>query len=223
MTDNGSVTVVDTDQSPPKRGSDLRPGEPEGWVARQLWLLGVRRQFLVNKPRQLRTAMLIGMLVLILLVLVNVVFHALRTNETNTIVASAPSLKQVMQDYDRNEMLLVILASVVVLGGVFVMTIIETHRTAGAAFNIARQLNRIADGNLDVELRLRKGDNLQEIQAPFNAMVAALRDQATDEVTSLERLAGHVDGFGNLEGAPGVASELRRLVEKKRQRLEPQA
>jgi methyl-accepting chemotaxis protein len=111
----------------------------------------------------------------------------------------------------------------VVLGGVFVMTIIETHRTAGAAFNIARQLNRIADGNLDVELRLRKGDNLQEIQAPFNAMVATLRDQTADEVASLEWLAGHVDGFGNLEGASGVASELRRLVEKKRQRLEPQA
>lgn len=221
MSDNGSVTAVEIDQTPPKRRSDLRPGEPEGFVARQLWLLGVRRQFLVNKPRQLRTAMLIAMLVLILLVLVNVIFHALRTNETNTIVASAPSLKAVMQDYDRNEMLLVVLASVVVLAGVFVVTIIETHRTAGAAFNIARQLGRVADGNLDIHLQLRKGDNLRELEAPFNAMITTLRDQATEEASILGRLADTVDGFGNVEGAAGVSSELRKLAEKQHQRLAP--
>ena len=221
MVENGSVTAVEADQSPPKRRSDLRPGEPEGFVARQLRLLGVRRRFLVNKPRQLRTAILIVMLALILLVLVNVIFHALRTTETNTIVASAPSLKEVMQDYDRNEMLLVILASVVVLAGVFVVTIIETHRTAGAAFNIARQLGRIADGNLDVAVRLRKGDNLQEIQEPFNAMVATLRDQAADQADVLTRLADRVDSFGNVEGAADVSAELRQLVDKYRQQIAP--
>ena len=221
MAENGSVTAVKADQSPPERRSDLRPGEPEGWVARQLWLLGVRRRFLVNKPRQLRTAILIVMLALILLIVVNVIFHALRTTETNTIVASAPSLREVMQDYDRNEMLLVILASVVVLAGVFVVTIIETHRTAGAAFNIARQLSRIADGNLDVEVRLRKGDNLQEIQEPFNAMVATLRDQAADEAAALTRLADQVDGFGNVAGAADVSSELRKLGDKHVQRFTP--
>ena len=149
------------------------------------------------------------------------IFHALRTTETNTIVASAPSLREVMQDYDRNEMLLVILASVVVLAGVFVVTIIETHRTAGAAFNIARQLSRIADGNLDVEVRLRKGDNLQEIQEPFNAMVATLRDQAADEAAALARLADQVDGFGNVAGAADVSSELRKLGDKHLQRFTP--
>ena len=219
MANNISSTTVEVDQSPAKRRSDLRPGEPEGFVARQLWLLGVRRRFLVNKPRQLRTAMLIAMLVLILLVLVNVIFHALRTTETNTIVASAPSLKGVMQDYDRNEMLLVILASVVVLAGVFVVTIIETHRTAGAAFNIARQLGRIADGNLDVKVNLRKGDNLQEIQDQFNAMVATLREQTADEAATLARLADQVDGFRNVDGAAEVSSELRKLVDRYRQRL----
>jgi methyl-accepting chemotaxis protein len=221
MVDNGSVTAAEGGQSPPERRSDLRPGEPEGWVARQLWLLGVRRRFLVNRPRQLRTAMLIAMLVLTLLVCVNVIFHALRTTETKTIVASAPSLREVMQDYDRNEMLLVILASVVVLGGVFVVTIIETHRTAGAAFNIARQLSRIADGNLDVEVRLRKGDNLQEIQGPFNAMVATLRDQAANDAAALARLADQVEGFGNVDGAADVSSELRKLGDKHRQRFTP--
>ena len=66
MADNGTATAVETGESPSRRRSDLRPGEPEGFIARQLWLLGVRRQFLVNKPRQLRTAMLIAMLVLML-------------------------------------------------------------------------------------------------------------------------------------------------------------
>jgi methyl-accepting chemotaxis protein len=194
---------------------------PEGWAARQLWLLGVRRKFLVNRRRQLRVAALVLLLAVALLILVNVLFHALRSQETDVIIASAPALREVMADYDRNEMLLGILASVVVLAGVFVVTIIETHRTAGAALNISRQLRRIGDGKYNVQLTLRKGDNLREIEGPFNEMVGSLRNRITEDVEALERLAGVVELQGN-DALTKVIAELRALAARKRQLVEPE-
>jgi len=194
---------------------------PDGFVARQLWLLGVRRQFLVNRRRQLRTAAMILALVVGLLILVNFLFHALRSQETDVIVASAPALREVMADYDRNELLLGILASVVVLAGVFVVTIIETHRTAGAALNISRQLRRLADGRYDARLVLRKGDNLRELEAPFNDMVRALRDRASEDIEALERLAEAVEAQVG-DTASKVIGELRSMAAAKRQRIDPQ-
>jgi signal transduction histidine kinase len=180
----------------------------------------VRRKFLIDRSRQLRAAVLVVGLVLVLLIVVNVIFHALRTHETDTIVASAPALEGVMAEYDRNELMLVILASVVVLVGVFVVTIIETHRTAGAAFAIARQMTRVADGNWDARVGLRRGDNLRNLEEAFNDMAQSLRQQATEDVANLERLAGEIEAAQAGEAAARIAGELRELAAQKRDLVE---
>lgn len=214
------AAAPDSSPAAPTTASSMR-NMPEGWAARQLWLLGVRRKFLVNRRRQLRVAALVLLLAVALLILVNVLFHALRSQETDVIIASAPALREVMADYDRNEMLLGILASVVVLAGVFVVTIIETHRTAGAALNISRQLRRISDGQYNVQLTLRKGDNLREIELPFNEMVGSLRNLIVEDVEALDRLAGVVELQGN-DALTKVVAELRALASRKRQLVEPE-
>jgi len=184
-----------------------------------LWRLWWRRRFLVNKPKQLRVAALIMGLVAALLLLINFLSHAVRTLETDTVTAAAPALREVMSDLDHNEMLLGILASVVVLAGVFVLTIFETHRTAGAALNIGRQLSRVADGRYDARLALRKGDNLRELEEPFNRMTQSLRERAAEEAEILESLAETVEHV-NGDDAPKIAAELHRMAAQKRERIE---
>jgi methyl-accepting chemotaxis protein len=196
-----------TEQSTPPR--EL----PASWLGRQLWYLGFRRRFLINRRRQLRAAALVVTLVLLILVVVNLLGHALRTVEADAFGPAA--VREVIADYDRNEMLLGILASVVVLAGVFVVTIIETHRTAGAALNVGRRLRNIADGNYDVHLRLRKGDNLRELEAPFNDMAEALRDRDAADVEALDRLAAMLEADG-VDGAAEVVEELRGMADRKR-------
>jgi methyl-accepting chemotaxis protein len=192
---------------------------PRTATSKMLWRLWWRRRFLVNKPKQLRVAALIMGLVAALLLLINFLSHAVRTLETDTVTASAPALREVMSDFDHNEMLLGILASVVVLAGVFVLTIFETHRTAGAALNIGRQLSRVADGRYEARLTLRKGDNLRELEEPFNRMTKSLRERAAEEAEILESLAETVEQM-NGDDATKIAAELHRMAAQKRERIE---
>jgi methyl-accepting chemotaxis protein len=191
----------------------------KGWLGRQLWRIRHRRKFLVNR-RQFRTTILIVGFVLLLLIVVNLALLALRSTDTGETTPSFPVLREVMQETDRDEMLMIILASVVVLAGVFVVTIIETHRTAGAAFAVGRQLSRVADGHLDVELALRRGDNLRELEGPFNEMIDSLKNQATEDVATLERLADDIEAASDTDISSNAATELRELAARKRHLLE---
>jgi methyl-accepting chemotaxis protein len=186
---------------------------------RLLLRLWWRRRFLVDRRKQLRAAILIVSLAAALLVMINVLSHMVRTLETESFAAAPPGLKEVMAEYDRNEMLLGILASVVVLAGVFVLTIFETHRTAGAALNVGRQLSRVADGLYDSRLALRKGDNLRDLEEPFNRMAQTLRDRAAEDARALERLAEAVERAGGNDTAE-IAAELRAMAASKRELTE---
>jgi hypothetical protein len=194
----------------------------ESWLTRRLWLMGFRRQVLVNRRRQLRSALLATAPFAVILIVVNVLMNVLRAREAVAITAAAPTLGLMVKDSGRSEMVLEILASLLLLIGIFAVSIIETHRTAGAAFNIGRQLTQVGEGRFNTRLALRKGDNLTELVGPFNRMTQSLRVQAMNDVDQLEELAA---GLENREGEGAVrevAEELRTMASIKRQFVEPQ-
>lgn len=193
---------------------------PSGGFVRRVWLLGARRRYLVNKRRQLRTAAILLAVVFVFLVLINVTLYLGRKQETAILIAEAPQLEQVLGRYDRTEVVLSLLGSVVILAGVYFVTIIETHRTAGAEFNLIRQLGQVADGKYGSQLKLRKGDNLRDVEEPFNRMVRALAQRAEDDAATLERLATELEGSGVRGAAAAVVAELRKLAIARRSLLD---
>jgi prepilin-type N-terminal cleavage/methylation domain-containing protein len=191
------------------------------WLRRQLWVMGFRRQLLVNPSTQIRSAILTTLPFAALLVFINILIHLLRSREAALISESAPEFGRVIEQTGRSEMLLVILASLVVLVGVFIVSIIETHRTAGAAFNIGRKMRRITQGRLDSRLSLRKGDNLTELVEPFNEMAEALETRARDEAERMKEMARAVESGLDKNSAVRVAAELNGLATEKRRSVEP--
>jgi prepilin-type N-terminal cleavage/methylation domain-containing protein len=199
-------------------GSDYDGGS---WLRRQLWVMGLRRQLLVNPSTQIRSAILTTLPFAALLVFINILIHLLRSREAALISESAPEFARVIDQTGRSEMSLVIVASLVVLVGVFIVSIIETHRTAGAAFNIGRKMRRITKGRLDSRLSLRKGDNLTELVEPFNQMAEALEAQARDEAEKMKEMARAVGSGLDEDGAARVAAQLHELAMDKRRSVEP--
>ena len=179
--------------------------------------LSPRRQFLVNRRRQLRSAFLVAVVVLLLLLPLNYSLHTVREQETTTITTSNPELKPLMQSRDKTEFIVGLLASVVILAGVFILTIVETHRTSGAAFALVRRLDEIREGQLGTRLTLRGGDNLREIEGPFNAMVEALRTRAVEEANDLDKLAAKAGDIVVPREAESIAHKLRSLARRKRE------
>lgn len=60
---------------------------------------------------------------------------------------------------------------------VYRLSLIASHRIAGPVYVLEQGLKRLAEGDLTVELRLRKGDNFHEAIDIFNLTVADLRER----------------------------------------------
>jgi methyl-accepting chemotaxis protein len=174
-----------------------------------------RRKYLIDPKRQLRTASLATLLVVILLVFVNVGFYFLRLSQTSTLSTAAPQLTPVLREQDSALSLSMIGLSVILAATVFFVTIVETHRTAGAVFAVKQRIERVRDGDYRVALKLRSRDNLQDLEVPFNEMVRSLRRRALDDASSIEELAVAAEGMQ--PGGADLSRALHDLAVKKRE------
>jgi hypothetical protein len=174
-------------------------------------LLGKRRDFLVNKRYQLRAGFLTAAVVLVLLILINLTVYTTAMNNTEKILADAPQLAPLVKAQDRVELFLIVVISLIYLAGVFLVTILETHRTAGAALSLSRMMAEIRRGRYKGRVSLRKGDNLRELEEAFNEMSRSLEERSWREIEILTELAEEAD---RVDGA--LSARLRELAEDKR-------
>ena len=205
---DGQTSSADPGMTASEPANDSRAAPP-GFIKKTLWKFSIRRRFVVNARRQLRSASLVALVGMIPVAMLNVILHLSRVFERESLFAGiSPDLAQQFAAFDRNEAWLVLAASVVFVVGVFVMTLLETHQTSGAAVGITRHLKEVRDGHYGCRLRLRSSDNLQELVEPFNDMAAALGDRALLTAGRLEELAVQADG---IPGAERLAGQLRQL------------
>ncbi|MEE4272292.1 MAG: hypothetical protein V2I67_11490 [Thermoanaerobaculales bacterium] len=174
----------------------------------------VRRRYLIDPKRQLRTVFVTTSTAAVLVLLINLAFGLLRSNQGSFLAAVSPRLEPIVERQETTFLMVMVIFSALVVVGVAVRTVVETHRTAGAVFAVRQRMERVAAGDLFVRLRLRRKDNLAELQEPFNAMVERLRRTADDEAKALRGLADRLSTMGN--DARIVADELREMAESKR-------
>ena len=179
-----------------------------------------RRSFLVNRRYQLRTAALVGTVVLVLLVFLNLSIYSSGLSESERIARESPELEAFVKAQDRTLVFLVVLGSMVFLVGVFLVSVLETHKTAGACVNLARRLDDIRDGRYDTALRLRRDDHLVELEPVFNRMARAMQQRTWEDIEGLEDLASRIERAEPALTPPGIAAEIRGIATRKRSMLE---
>ncbi len=174
-----------------------------------------RRRFLVHRRYQLRvTAVTVGTMFVLLLAL-NFALFASSRRITPPSVGVDPELRQYLAAQDRSQIGLTVVGSLAFLAGVFVLGILETHRTAGASFNLCRCLDQVRDGRYSVRARLRRGDNLKEIEMAFNEMADAIRERSHRDAVFLEEMAVRAESIRGGD-AEVLAREMRKLAAEKR-------
>jgi methyl-accepting chemotaxis protein len=75
-----------------------------------------------------------------------------------------------------------------------------THKVAGPIYKMKLLLKQVADGRLNVNAKLRKGDELQDFFDVFAGMVENLRARKTAEVALLDGALDEAKGKGVDEG-----------------------
>jgi len=137
-------------------------GGPFGWR---------RRQFVVDARYQLRAGVLVGTVAVVLLVLLNA---SLILQDRATSAAAASVVSPLLAGQDRASWALLLLGSAVFLGGVILVGVMESHRTAGAAYAIRRAVDAIRDGRSEIRVRLRRGDHLQDLAKSINQLAETI-------------------------------------------------
>ena len=89
---------------------------------------------------------------------------------------------------EQRTILLATLAGALTLLVVFVglAGIVFTHRVAGPIFKMKRLLREVGEGKLEIQGRLRKGDELHEFFEVFATMVEKLRTRQESEIETLD-------------------------------------
>jgi hypothetical protein len=137
-------------------------GGPFGWR---------RRQFVVDARYQLRSGVLVGTVAVVLLFLLNVSLFAQHRTAPGAPVAAARPL---LGGQDRTSWALLLAGSAVFIGGVILVGVLESHRTAGAAFAIRRAVDALRDGRSQTRVRLRRGDHLQDLAKAVNQLAETI-------------------------------------------------
>lgn len=181
-------------------------------------LFGNRREYLINRRYQLGGAALAFSVAMLLLVALNLAFFAWASSTSASVLADSPELEAVVKAQDRAQIALTVLASVVFLGGVFAVGILESHRTAGAAFHIERCLREVRDGRFATQVALRRNDHLRELQSAFNQMTQSMRSEALHDIDTLEVAIAALGSSGDAALAD-TAESLRAMAREKRRHL----
>jgi nitrogen fixation/metabolism regulation signal transduction histidine kinase len=92
-----------------------------------------------------------------------------------------------------------------------------THKVAGPVFKMKKMLRQVGEGNLHVEARLRKGDELQDFFDAFTQMLAGLRKFERKQLDELEAAMGALSRGQNDDAVASVG----RVHDAMKQAIEP--
>ena len=173
-----------------------------------------RRYYLIDPRRQLAVTIRIAGLVLVLLITINAVIAWQSHTTTNQVMARNPTLGEIMRATDLRNLAILAGISLIIFVMVVTRSIQYTHRTAGAVNKVAQSMEKIAAGDFDITLRLRRDDSIRALEGPFNKLAETLLRYADEDYRSMTRLADEIEEQGN----PGGAKILRRIAESRGRR-----
>jgi hypothetical protein len=198
-------------------------GERRGWFRR---ILGRRRNYLVDRSYQIRTAMVAVLGMAFLAILSAAMVHSISLDRARALLETSPTLARGLSNGDVRSVLYIIGTGILFVVAIFGIEILETHKTAGVVFRLTRGLRDLESGFWGTRLTLRKNDNFKEMEEAFNGVAATLSERLEEDLHVLQAVEGQVRlasrelETGNREGSNillrRIVGELQTLRERKR-------
>lgn len=133
-----------------------------------------RKTYLVNRQLQFRYAGFVLLLVMgVSIVSGYTIFYTLWSMLGEKLARVYP--QGMLQEILRRTTLVLTLNLLIIAPFIVWISILYSHRVAGPLVRITRSLKEIGDGNFDVNVKLRRADELKELAASINGMAASLK------------------------------------------------
>ncbi len=178
--------------------------------------LGRRRNYLVDGSYQVKTAIIAVMGMIFLLAFAAVLFHLVGLESALSNTGGRAG--------DARSVLYLVAAGILFVAAVFIIEILETHKTAGVVLKVTRGLKDLEAGTWGARVTLRKNDNFRELEEGFNTLARSLRDRIEDDLGALQnlegqmRLVGREIEAGNREGSLLLLKQMLGEVQGARER-----
>jgi hypothetical protein len=174
---------------------------------------------LINLRRQLPGSLAATLATLLLVLLLNLVLHHLTAWNTRVVLASFPEMEAHVTRSNLIRSGMMYAFSAMLTAGVFVVSLKRQHRTLGPIVNFRNCMKRVGEGDLSVRVKLRKHDNLMEIQESFNTMMDAIDLRTRREMAALEGAVSAARGLAPQAAARDLAQVLESLRSEKERAL----
>ncbi len=174
-----------------------------------------RRSILfVDKGFQIRAALYVCAWLAVLSVVYPLIIHNLfnyfiQAVSSETTMISVPDLEATRGKI----MTLLIILQILLLAGCFLTSLFVSHRIVGPLRKMMNMFEQAGRGDLVHKVRLREGDQFQELATTYNEMLSDLRNR---EERNLERMAAAIASIERvLDSAPvQESSPLKRELEE---------
>ncbi|RMG74424.1 MAG: methyl-accepting chemotaxis protein [Nitrospirae bacterium] len=90
----------------------------------------------------------------------------------------------------KKSILIYLLASVFILIGIVVLTVLYSHRVAGPLYRLSVSAKRITEGDLTLKVRLRERDALHPLADSFNELTEAYRRRIIHLKDAIQQIKG---------------------------------
>ncbi|MCK5685588.1 hypothetical protein KAJ27_15760 [bacterium] len=137
----------------------------------------MRKQFIVKKEMQFKLIFTVVLLFLLIFVISSCNIYLLMNYFISQLSKQSPEISQAISDIFvmfRWRLLLIVGVNIVI---VILIGILFTHQIAGPAYNIERVLTKMAEGNLALRVKLRKNDQLSNLEEVLNLFLEKHRER----------------------------------------------
>ena len=169
-----------------------------------------RRCLLVDKPFQYRLIRLLGAVWLFNTVLLGGLIYYLYAGPVFRFdhLAGQPDI-QPWPSLPPQFFVLVTLGALLGLALVTSVGLHMSHRIAGPLVQVKARLRQVGQGDMNFEMRFRRGDYLVDLPDYFNEMVQSLKERSRSEIETLKAIEAALD-----EASPG-RERLHEFLEEK--------
>jgi hypothetical protein len=185
-------------------------------------VFGRRRNILVDRPFQHRLSLMTALMALLPPALFFGIYSMITTEGSRLIIEANPALEDLVRIQNRTESLM-ILAAVLFYGiGVYLVTLLESHRTAGFIHRIDGRLKEVSRGNYAGSLKPRRDDHFPFLAATVNRLSEGLHERAEEDLAALDNLGENLNevilglGTGSESRAGQKLDEIRHRLEAMR-------
>ncbi len=184
------------------------------------------RNYLINMRFQLKYTLMITSLCTVLVVILGIPLYKTVSDASDQLVAQAlqnPMYSSDAQvelliksvDQDKRKTVLILFAFLLtLLVGLTLSSIYVTHKVAGPMYKIQKLLSTVQGNNLQIEGRLRKGDELLELFQSFDDMIGRLRQYRQEEIASLTEVIDQLRQAPEKGNIKDNVSNLEKLRDK---------